>query len=362
MLAFPWGLLASPLWQVPEIVQHASLGTIYFVGAWVVVCNLMVLNIIQRASARQTAGYGLVFILLMFFSLYRFNRAPTGRKVLVTAAQPGVDVAFTDPEQAWKDLRAACTELLGYAMARRSKLVIFPEGLARDTGGPMPRPPFELDPAIPVLYGGRRGTAPTYQSAFSFDGAFRFIDKSRLVVFGEYVPFRKYLPFLQRFNLPGGDLTPGESPRPIEVAGLKAGPLLCFEALFPDVAYAQERQGAQFLATMAIDDWYAGTPAPAQLLGATAWRAIESGLPAVRSAMTGVTAIFDARGRPIAIAPQGKTTSLSAQLTLAPSDAFVGRWWFVWMAAASMLAPPALALYRRRRPTDSEKPGAAGQT
>ena len=180
-----------------------------------------------------------------------------------------------------------------------------------------PITPFSLPNDVAVLFGGRRGRTPQFQTAFAFDhGRWAFADKSRLVVFGEYVPGRDYIPFLSSFKVPSGDLRAAEKVSAVKVAGITVGPLICFEALFWDVAHAQSENGAQLLAVMSLDDWYIGTSAPEQLKLGSVWRAIETGLPVVRSASLGYTMAVDQRGRVLGEAPLGHLSWVVADLVI----------------------------------------------
>jgi len=155
------------------------------------------------------------------------------------------------------------------------------------------------------------------------------VDKTRLVIFGEYVPFRDRLPFLSAFDVPSGDLRPGDEIGTLELDGLRVAPVLCFEALFEEVSRVSASRGAEVIAISSIDDWYQGTGAIDALISGAVMRAIENGLPVVRSASLGPSAIIDARGNIVAYAPEGEATTLLAEVsargtqTAAPRLAFM---------------------------------------
>ncbi|MCW5942716.1 MAG: apolipoprotein N-acyltransferase [Fimbriimonadaceae bacterium] len=321
-LAFPWSLIATPLAAYPAVGQLAHFGTVYLVSAWVVAINLAVLQgwdafTINRPSDRRTftttAGVCLVLLLV---SLARFQSSVVGDTMRITAGQPGVDLAYGDSVTEPVRLREAIQELYGQAEEAGSSLLVLPEGLVSGGGGLPPLTPFEVRKSPAVLFGGTRGNGPSYQSAFKFDGAWDYADKTRLVIFGEYVPGRDALPFLRNFNLPSGDLQPGSEVKTLAVVGIKVGPLLCFEGLFHNIAQAHAMNGARLLAIMSIDDWYMGTSAPAQLRTGAVWRAIETGLPVVRSASLGSTLFADARGRILGELPLGKRGAITRDVVL----------------------------------------------
>jgi apolipoprotein N-acyltransferase len=179
----------------------------------------------------------------------------------------------------------------------------------------MPPPTsFRIREGVAVVFGGQRGSGPVYQSAFSYDGKWHYADKTRLVIFGEYVPGRNWIPFLSSFSLPQGDLTPGERLSTLKAGDVVTGPVICFEALFPDVSFRQAMQGAQVLTVLSIDDWYMGTGAPDQLKAACIWRSVETGLPVLRSASLGYTFATDTKGRVLAEAPLGQRFALRVEV------------------------------------------------
>jgi apolipoprotein N-acyltransferase len=144
-----------------------------------------------------------------------------------------------------------------------------------------------------------------HNSVFALDPQGRFVDrydKSRLVPFGEYVPFRTLLGFLSGLatGIASGDITPGERPRALRVEGLDPdhalAPLICYEVIYPGLVREAVRAGTDVLVNVTNDAWYGRTSAPHQFLNIAAMRAAEHGLPMVRAANTGVSAIVDARG------------------------------------------------------------------
>lgn len=337
-IAFPWALLATPLTDLAPVIQLAWFGTIYAVSAWLVWGNVLLARYLTGEHPRALSPGVAVFGILLGLSLVRFNQPIPGEPMVLTAGQPGVDLAFGDPDEVDAKLSRVVPALQWYAFRRESRLLVLPEGLVLGGGGLPPNVPFELDPSLtPVIFGGQRVPDPAgdvvHQSAYAFDGRWQYADKTRLVVFGEYVPFRDHLPFLDAFQLPAGDLTPAERVRALDVGGLRVGALICLEALFHDVAQAQAKNNSQVLAVMAIDDWYRGSNAPEILRTFAVWRAVETGLPVVRSGSLGYSMVIDARGVVQAMAPLDQTIPLSAEVDVPPGpDRFRYVELFPWLA------------------------------
>jgi apolipoprotein N-acyltransferase len=318
VFAFPWGLLATPLWKVPALAQSAHYGLIFLVSAWVAAANvLVVLYMTKQHKRRHAVGLAAAFAAILLLSLFRYWQLESGEKFIVTAGQPAVDMAFGRPETRSLDLQSHVQPIIDRAEADGTQLIVLPEGIAIAQHMP-PLLPF-VPGKVPILFGARRGTEPAYQSALGRDvKSWKYVDKTRLVIFGEFVPGRDAFPWLAAaFKLPTGDMSAGtDGTKAMKLAGKTIGPIICFEELFPDIAYKQALNGAQMLAVISIDDWYMGTTAPDQLAGMCVWRSIETGLPLVRSATLGHTLITDAKGRLLAQAPLKEPRMLRQELTL----------------------------------------------
>ncbi len=142
-------------------------------------------------------------------------------------------------------------------------------------------------------------------------------DKHHLAPFGEYVPFGE---LMAKFGIYGMAATTGNgfSPGP-GAALLDAGPLgqalplICYEAVFPqDVLAAPSR--ADFLLQITNDAWFGTRSGPFQHLAQAQMRAIEQGLPMMRSANTGVSAMIDPLGHITGSLALGQAGYLDAEL------------------------------------------------
>ncbi|MFG1457846.1 apolipoprotein N-acyltransferase [Xanthobacter sp. VTT E-85237] len=128
------------------------------------------------------------------------------------------------------------------------------------------------------------------------------VDKVHLVPFGEYLPFQAFLERmgLEQLTRVRGGFSAGDSLRALNIPGAPlAGPLICYEAIFPGAVIPQgPRPG--FLLNVTNDAWFGETPGPHQHFLQARIRAIEEGLPLVRAANTGISAIIDPLGRIVA--------------------------------------------------------------
>ena len=306
ILAFPWNLLATPLWPFTPLTQAAYFGSIVLVSAWVMATNLLILAILDKTKSKQAQILGSCWLVVLALSLYRVVAPVTTSQKVISAGQVGVNIAFDDPAPQAQKVKEALNEFTVSSLRNGTELLVLPEGLAGKFDVMPPFIPVAMTKELPLIIGGQLGKDPTYQVAFAWDGTkWDQVKKSRLVIFGEFIPFRSALPFLQdAFRLPSGDLSASqEGVRALDIAGMRIGPIICFEALFPDIAWKQARNGAQLLTQMSIDDWYLDTTAADQLKSGTVWRSIETGLPTVRAASQGYTMVTDGRGHILAEAP-----------------------------------------------------------
>ena len=144
-------------------------------------------------------------------------------------------------------------------------------------------------------------------------------DKVHLVPFGEFLPFQTFLESFglrQLTRLPGGFSSGGEPTNIVLPNGLKLGPLICYEAIFPTgVLNPADRPDA--LINVTNDAWFGDTPGPRQHLAQARVRAIEQGLPLLRSANTGISAVIDSWGRIVTALPVGQEGVIDADLPVA---------------------------------------------
>jgi apolipoprotein N-acyltransferase len=183
-------------------------------------------------------------------------------------------------------------------------------------------------------------------------------DKSRLVPFGEYVPFRALLGFLSGIatGIASGDVSPGPGPRAIEVESLGPGhalaPLICYEVIYPDLVREAVRAEARVIVNVTNDAWYGRTSAPHQFLAIATMRSAEHGLPMVRAANTGISAIVDGEGAVVSATPIFERRALQGSLPRGRSGrTLYTRFgdWVLWVSWAILAGAGGQALVGRRR-------------
>ena len=175
-------------------------------------------------------------------------------------------------------------------------------------------------------------------------------DKWHLVPFGEFQPNWVPLPIIV---VPGGGFASGRGPQTLHVPGLPpVGALICYEAIFPGQVVDSADRPA-WLVNVTNDAWFGNSTGPRQHLAAARMRAVEEGLPMLRAANTGISAVIDAHGAVVARLGLDKTGTLVAPLPGALAPTPVSR---MGLAAPAILAisscAAGLGLGRRRGVAD----------
>ena len=173
-------------------------------------------------------------------------------------------------------------------------------------------------------------------------------DKLYLVPFGEFLPLQDWmekLGFVQLTKVQGGFI-PGVHRKNMEIPNAPPMlPLLCYEAIFPGhITTTGERPG--WIVNLTNDGWFGISTGPYQHLQQMRVRAIEQGLPVVRAANTGVSAVIDPLGRIVARLGLGLEGVLDSRLPTAIAPTVYAR--VGDMPAAIIIAIALLVVLQRR--------------
>ena len=307
LTGFPWALIGH-VW-----IGWAPMHLAAFVGPVGLTLLTLLVPALVLAAGHGARGRGVV-MLAPFALLYGFGLWQGAQPV--PQAEAATTVRLLQPNAAqhlkWDPDTAPIffdrlVEMTAAPAETRPDLIIWPE-----TSVPvlLERAGVALDRMVtaangtPVVFGIQRSDLLRfYNSLVVLDTAGEITevyDKHHLVPFGEYVP----APWLfSRVGLDaftadqGFGYSAGPGARLIDLGPLgRALPLICYEAIFPqDLHAAPERP--DWLLQITNDAWFGQISGPYQHLAQARLRAVEMGLPMVRVANTGVSAVIDARGR-----------------------------------------------------------------
>ncbi len=179
-----------------------------------------------------------------------------------------------------------------------------PEG--RSSGGAIPRSTNEAAEPPAQAAENRAHPRRAFNSLMVFGpegGLVAVYDKIHLVPFGEYLPLQSLLESigLEQLTRIRGGFTEGRNPRPlIDVPGLPplVG-LVCYEAIFPG-AVVQGEPRPSLIVNVTNDGWFGNTTGPRQHFHMARVRAVEEGVPLIRAANNGISALVDPYGHSVA--------------------------------------------------------------
>ena len=181
-----------------------------------------------------------------------------------------------------------------------------------------------------------------FNSLFVLDGEARLLgtyDKQHLVPFGEYVPFEKTMAALgitQLTHMNSGFAAGSRRSLMTAPGAPPYAPLICYEAIFPEgVAGDEGRPG--WLLNLTNDAWFGTSTGPYQHLHQTRLRAIEQGLPLIRAANTGISAVIDSHGRVLASLSLNAMGIIDHPLPTALPPTLYALWGESWLIVVAFL-------------------------
>ena len=178
-------------------------------------------------------------------------------------------------------------------------------------------------------------------------------DKFHLVPFGEYLPFEKFFSRLGLTKIVGieGSFATGDGPHTLIVPGAPpAGPLICYEILFPGEVVGALRPN--WFVNVTDDSWFGPWAGPLQHLLIARVRAIEEGIPVARAANTGISAVIDPLGRVRARLDLNRAGVLDANLpaVIDPTPYARSGWYVFWLLLLACAVAASLAAKGRPMP------------
>jgi len=310
----PWSLIGYSLAFSDLLLQSASIFGIFGLSFFVVYIGSSFYAYKQRALSKPHFWHSkittslILIISMVAFGYIRLSDNPTKfSEVKVRLVQPSVEQkAKWDPEIFWENLdrhielsrqqgdpdliiwsEAAITAPYHYKPIMAAlKMAFTKKGQILISGGVSSAEEGETN-------------APIYSSLIALDGngvALFDYHKSHLVPFGEYMPLKNILP-LKKITHGFEDYTQGiRQTVYLPSLNLTIQPMICYEAIFPFEVIISNKQ-ADLIINISNDSWYGNSSGPYQHFHISRIRAIENGLPMIRVANNGISAVIDPLGR-----------------------------------------------------------------
>lgn len=325
---FPWGILGYSQYSNQTLVQIADLTGVLGLSFLIVLCNLTLVQLFLYLGpslgpgniSRRSISISLCSTLVLVVGALAYGqmRIQVIDGMIQTAPKPNISVIQGNIRQdlKWdKRFKKGTIEKYGSLSLGVAKtppdLIIWPETALPFYYGGDPlysnqvdvyvrkakthflvgSPAFEKDKDEIRFY----NRVYMLNSLSLVTGSY---DKTHLVPFGEYVPLENYLTFLGKITQQAGNFSSGDKRfAPLGFKDHKTGVLICFEILFPSVARAFVKNGADMLTTITNDAWFGKTSAARQHFSIAVLRAVENRRSVVRAANTGISGFIDPVGR-----------------------------------------------------------------
>lgn len=320
LTGFPWNAIGYSMMPFPVMMQSVAPVGSYAMNTLAVLVFAAPALFFTGRGARMAAGLSVILLAAhLGYGAYRLGGAPDDAPRKVRIVQPMIDQAakIDDGERSriFEDHLKLTMEKPKDG-GRRADYVIWPETsipfILTQNPDALVRIADALEDGQILIAGAVRtendgaGT-PTryYNSAYMIDSQGQIIaasDKVHLVPFGEYLPFEA---FWSRLGLkavaafPGGYSAASRYQHLTTPDGTKFLPLICYEVIFPEES-AEAASTADAIVNLTNDGWFGDTPGPWQHFQQARIRAVETGLPVIRSSNSGVSAVIDGYGRVLA--------------------------------------------------------------
>jgi apolipoprotein N-acyltransferase len=298
---FPWNLNGY-VWDLPILQSTAWVG-IYGLS----IATTWAACVWACGNKKIIAMTCISFLLIWGAGTFRLKNSPGQTEVYMRLVQPSIQQSTKWQQKHLEDNMRKHMVLSQLPSKLPLQAIIWPEAaIAYDLTGPQIQSTLQdiIPPHGVLLLGGIRREQNEKKEILLFNSLFalnnkgnilRFYDKAHLVPFGEYVPFKSFFP-IQKLTEGITDYTEGEGLKTLHVEKIPPfAPLICYEAVFPgQVINFHERP--RWILNLTNDAWYGNSSGPYQHLAIVRVRAIEEGLPMVRVANSGISAVISPHG------------------------------------------------------------------
>ncbi len=306
---------AQSQYQFISLLQMMSITGVYGPAYLILFVNTLAAVLIVNKAVEIKRVENIIAVsaaALMILSAIAANfqgRAPA-EKIRAAVIQPNDDQDVEWSKSYKEKVLLEISGMIKGLKAEKPDIVVWPETEYPGLLNAEPWMALEISGWLPGAYSlvgadaverGKDGDNDYYNSAFLINpqgiitGSYA---KVHLVPFGEYIPLQNAFPFIKAMIRRAGyyGFSAGKKIEPMDFGGIKTGPLICYDSLFPEIAREYAGKGAVLLVHLSYEAWYGRTPASSQIFTNTAMRCIENRLPLVRSVSTGMSGFISDRG------------------------------------------------------------------
>ena len=331
MFGFPWNLVGYMSLASLPVAQLASYIGVFGLSYLIVLIGLLPAYWLGHAPGQRKFGMSVLAILFVasciVFGNDRLQEPVENTTTRLRLVQPNIAQSIKGTREGQEISIKTLAQLTGAVLPHNKQpdATIWPETAFPFTlrGGDEALPPVNLLLTGAVRAEGHGRDVKIWNSLAAMDSnghVLAVYDKHQLVPFGEFVPLRKVLP-LDKITPGDIDFSRGPGPATVTVKGLPPfSPLICYEVIFPWFAIDAAHR-PQWILNVTNDGWYGDSPGPYQHFDMVRMRAIEQGLPLVRVANSGISALIDPHGRIAANLPLNQSGMIDVYLPkpLAPT-------------------------------------------
>lgn len=308
LTGFGWSALGYTQGPDTWLLQLAALGSITLLGMVIATFNAYLTRALAFSTHRVR---NLLVAALIIGSAHGIGALLMGNADYTTTPfRVGIVQSDFPLEMKWDDdytvemVRNVARKSRTLASAEAVDLFVWPESLVM---APIETPAIlneitalTRDTQTPLYTGSMKLIGDNdYNSSHLIlpDGTFAGeYSKAHLVPFGEYAPLSDVLP-VGKVVPAIGNVAAGEGVKVLRIDGMRFGPLICFEVLFPHMAEQLRSEGARMLVVITNLGWFGRSNAIPEELEIARMRAVETRLPLVHAANTGISGVFDPWGR-----------------------------------------------------------------
>jgi len=315
---FPWNLLGYSWAFSPEMMQMASIGGVYGLSLMAILLGIFLGYLIGKNFFERTLAISIYLLipLLWVWGHHRltYPEVMESPPLALRIVQPNIPQTLKwNPEQREDNFRQLL-EMTAQPSALHLKAVIWPETaipffLERESfrrmliAEALPREALLFTGALRLT--GPREVRNSILVLNKEGNILTSYDKAHLVPFGEYIPFRKNLDAIfgegsiKKITIGALDFMAGPGPDLVTLPNdfPAFSGLVCYEVIFPCAVINSAQTRPKWMLNVTNDAWYGNTSGPYQHLEMARMRAVEEGVPLVRAANSGISAVFDAYGR-----------------------------------------------------------------